>query len=458
MKNKKRVLPILALTLLGGGLVTTDVFAANPYGIEYSGGTELGTSNLTGNADLIDGLTQIVSDSEPIKESSSSRWANAYHLYGEECRASKYIRVSPSKTIDAGEDISFEMTRGQYLEKVNLKKVTLEGFGVDVFGNKDLAISVDLTGKDSLAAGRTLYSDSACKSEIGDLFDINGSGDFKNRRVFIETVIDLQRNNKALASDEVYFALTDVDFGQSYKILNSDNLLNKSNMFVKDVSTIQPKEGDSRNMFVSSGNYIYSQRTEEGVPFDIESGSNIYIKMNSNTLKDGLNIVFGYANNAASGVQFYGKQYEVKYISDNNGAISGIKNEDVLSGGNPTGSSTTPKEGYVLSYWVPDVDVKLIDGTVIKAGEKMTAEQVKNVVVTQNITFEAIHETIPVDPEEENPEIIEPAATVAAPETGAATGETNAVAITVSVMGVLAVALFARLAPRMFHKKMDFKK
>lgn len=168
-------------------------------------------------------------------------------------------------------------------------------------------------------------------------------------------------------------------------------------------------------------------------------------------MRNSLNVVFGFVNPAASGIHFYGKEYEIQYVSDNNGATK-LKKESIISGDNPTGTLTTPNEGFVFSHWVSDVDVKLTDGTTIVAGERMTPEQVKSVVVTQDVTFTAIHETSPVATDDSGE------SSIAVPDTEAATGETNAVAITVSVMGVLAVALFARFAPRMLHKKMDFKK
>ena len=76
----------------------------------------------------------------------------------------------------------------------------------------------------------------------------------------------------------------------------------------------------------------------------------------------------------------------------------------------------------------------LEDGTKIKVGETMTPEQVKKVVVTEELTFTAIHKTKSVIP---------------VPNTGASTEELNAekvampigIALTVIVIGLVISAI-----------------
>ena len=87
------------------------------------------------------------------------------------------------------------------------------------------------------------------------------------------------------------------------------------------------------------------------------------------------------------------------------------------------------------------MDVFLEDGTLIRAGDPITSEQIKTVVVDRDIKFTAIFE---ID--------------VAVPNTGASTSETNAVAITFSVFGILLGALLIRSLPRLIHRKIEFNK
>ena len=450
MKKTKGFLPVLALSLLGGGLLTTNTFAANPYGIEYDGGAELGTSNVTVDPEMLNELTELVSDKSIVTSSESDRWGDAYYSNSGECRKSKYIKVSPNNPIREDEEVAYGMLRLVFNAGVYIKKVSFEGFSESDFNGKYIAINIDQTGHETLGVGRALYSDEACQNKIQDVFEISG----KDRRVFVETEIKFNQMSGHDASGQLYFGLADIDSGQSYKVLDQDNLLSKNTMFVKDASALQPKTGTLKNMFVENGNYIYSPISSDGEMIDIESGADVFAKVKPEVLNEGLNIVFGFAKPEASGIKLYGKTHEVKYATDGNGVITlGWTSEPVLSEGNPSGATSTPGEGFVFSHWASDVDVKLTDGTTIRAGERMTPEQVKSVVVTQDVTFTAIHEGTPVVVGQN-----EETSDIAVPDTGAATGETNAVAITVSVMGVLAVALLARLAPRMFHKKMDFKK
>lgn len=83
---------------------------------------------------------------------------------------------------------------------------------------------------------------------------------------------------------------------------------------------------------------------------------------------------------------------KVTYVSDENGDITGEDNETLNSGDNPSGTTEESSKGYVFSHWIADKDVTLTDGTVIKAGEPITNEQIKEVVVDSDIKFTAIHE------------------------------------------------------------------
>ena len=64
-------------------------------------------------------------------------------------------------------------------------------------------------------------------------------------------------------------------------------------------------------------------------------------------------------------------------------------NEEVELKSNPKGTETKANEGYKFSHWTADKNIKLSDGTEIKAGEEITEEQLKQAVITEPLTFKA---------------------------------------------------------------------
>ena len=96
----------------------------------------------------------------------------------------------------------------------------------------------------------------------------------------------------------------------------------------------------------------------------------------------------------------------------------------------------------------------LSDGAVIKAGEKLTAKQVKQVVVNEDITFKAIHEKLPEKPADDIP--------VTTPDTGVSTMELGVEQIKVSILwlflAAVAVTTTVAATSRLTHKKVGFKK
>ena len=83
--------------------------------------------------------------------------------------------------------------------------------------------------------------------------------------------------------------------------------------------------------------------------------------------------------------------FGITYESDENGALTGIAEESKVFNENPTGSSSLANEDYFFLGWMADVDVTLTDGKVIKAGNIITDEQLKTIVVDDDIVFTAIH-------------------------------------------------------------------
>lgn len=84
-------------------------------------------------------------------------------------------------------------------------------------------------------------------------------------------------------------------------------------------------------------------------------------------------------------------KYKINYVSDNNGKITGITTEDIASGGSPSGTTWDINSGYKHLKWAADVDVELSDGRVILAGDDLTMNDIKKVVVNNNITFTTYH-------------------------------------------------------------------
>ena len=133
----------------------------------------------------------------------------------------------------------------------------------------------------------------------------------------------------------------------------------------------------------------------------------------------------------------------VKYESDDYGEITGIENENVDPYKNPSGSEQSPDDGYILSHWIADKDVTLEDGTVIKAGDPILTEQIKQVIVDQDITFTAIH--------------VAKGTPVATPNTGTVSKGIDAAQIaSVSIIGLILIGLFAKYLPRFMRKKVKF--
>ncbi|KGF06860.1 hypothetical protein HMPREF1633_16155, partial [Tissierellia bacterium S5-A11] len=85
----------------------------------------------------------------------------------------------------------------------------------------------------------------------------------------------------------------------------------------------------------------------------------------------------------------------INYTTDGNGQVkegeSFVDNtkEEVELKANPKGTGTKANEGYKFSHWTADKNIKLSDGTEIKAGEKITEEQLKQAVITEPLTFTA---------------------------------------------------------------------
>ena len=394
MKKTKRA-SILASSLMMATLCGVNVFAVGSnYGIVYSGGQDLGESNVTINSGLIEKLTPLIKKGESAITSTpnqSSKWQRAY-ISGnrvDTCYNYYYFTVSEDHPITASDGLGFTVTSDQYKADVTITAVNAE--------NLDGATTaVGIVPEHSFVYGGWEVKEAGCETPREGLTKISAQN--SDNKIFVDMNIKLYRKgeNTVLKSNQLYFGITDIDVAQSFKILNSGNELSKNNMFAKNAADLQPDPAEStlKNKYVADGNYIYSEYEKGGNPYTINSPelSNIYVKLNESTQQEGLNVVFGFASAAGSGLEYYAEQYVVTYDSDDYGRITGIANEDVIAGEKPSGTTQQPNEGYADKRWTADVDVTLTNGTVIRHGETLTAAQIKQVVVNQNITFMVYHE------------------------------------------------------------------
>lgn len=454
----------MSLALLGTALCPTSVFASDGnYDITYSGGVQLGQSGtMQFRGDLNDSTlkpvvpvhaTDFSNIDVKVEYANDSAWKTGY-LYDEDygCRKYRYLEVSgdsqPNQkvTVSAKDRATDTVT---YSADITIAKITTEEFG------QGFKTSVGFTGGTSaLYAGGDVYSkcvtkdDKTLDTENSTKADVDGlyPGKTGSGKVFVETKIDLHANGggKLLTSDARYVTITDIDEGQSYKILNADNLITKDTLFAINASDLQPTSGSLHNMFNTEHNYIYSQyQTTSPTTFNTTK-SNVYVRLENSTVKNGLELVLGFTHGAASGIGFYARQYKVNYTAGEGGSVD-PSSEDVPSGNNPAGSTQTPADGYEFDHWTADKDVTLNDGTIIKAGEKITEEQIKNIIVHDNINFTAHYSKVEATPK--------------FPNTGSSTKEIDAAGIaTISIAAVLGLALFIRALPRITHKKIGFKR
>lgn len=448
--HKKQKLIGAAITVAYLSSFGTSVFADNPYGIVYSGGEPLSESNVNIDPTLIDGLQPLIKDSSSntVVFEDASKWQTVYDIIDGQCTLSnyKYVGISRNNSINKNSGLNYTIHGGDYDLKVELDGVYIEGYDDVLQDNQVLALAVHSRSGAIATTSRDYYLDSTCTNKVSNLVPIHGAS---GGHIYFQVNLKPYRkgSNEVFAPEGLYLGITDIDAAQSYKILNDENKLSPSNMYASSAESIQPQDSTQRNMYLASGNYIYSPYEPA---FDIPSGANLYVSVKPEVQKDGLDLVFGFTGGAASGLEYYAKQFTVTYDSDDNGSITGIKEEKVVAGDVPSGSESEPKEGYELDYWVADKDVTLKDGTTIEAGEELTLEQLKEVIVNQDIKFTAIHKII--EPEEESSDI-------KVPDTGSSTDNGSGLEqTTIYILGSLMVIPLSYIVALLCRKKVNFDK
>ena len=411
MKYRKTKIMSLGLAVVGSMALAggQSVFADYPYGIDYSGGGHLENYVQT-DPDLSDLEKLIYASEDELQVRVSGDWKEGWRKVSSgstyRCVPIHYLKVTGTTNYSDTYIDEIKMnnsgstpTYGRYIERIGIEGVTFDGVPALASGQGIAVVAESQSA--GIATMAPVYTDSTCntaisdiKTDFSDVYDARG-------KIYVKTRIQLFQNNngeagRVFSSDKLYFGLRDIDRAQSYKILNSDNLLSRENMFTLDPSKLQPENAAQDgvyNMFNPDGNYIYNAYP----PALNGDGGNIYVKITEAAQRDGLEIVFGFAVDAGSQTMFYGKMYEVTYKSDSHGSITGINNEDMLSGENPSGTSEEAASHYEYDYWVADKDVTLEDGTEITKGTHMTSEQIKKVVVHEDLEFTVYHKTYTIE-------------------------------------------------------------
>lgn len=427
---------VFSIVLLCSQLVAP-AMATNPYSIEYSGGEELGEGNVMFDDDTIDGLGVIIPTQIESTEESGTRvngpWLSGY--FRGDCDKVFYIKVSGQEPID--DNLSFSIWKGQYELDIQIKDVVIDP------ADSEKTFMIGVTPDSSfIYAGYNVYVDDTCQEKDLSVSRIRPS----DGKIFVQTNTKLYKgkDNQVAALNGLYLGITDIDSAQSYKILNDEDQFTANKMYAKSTATLQPIDSSvvARNMFNADENYIYSEYTPRVFNL-VNKENNIYVSLSTATQQNGLDLVFGFASEAGSSVEYYAKQYRITYESDDYGTITGITDEQVISGDTPAGSTEEAKEDYELEKWTCDKDVTLTDGTTIKVGDSITSEQITKVIVSEDLTFTAIH--IANSP--------------SAPDTGYSTKNSdNATIASISTVGVLIGAITIAPLPKFAHKKITFRK
>lgn len=446
MKNRKVKVALAATILTAANAIAAPAFAANPYGIVYTGGQELGEETVTINPTLLGELTSLIdmgADDVEITFSNSNLWKEGYSNNGY-CTPIKYIEVSSGADFSDVKNLYYTVSNRQYTIRVDIASLIKEDLTFSA--ETDWVAAGVLTGnsasakgtpKGSLEIGFPVASDEACGTNVTGSLNIAST----RGAIFLDTKQKLYATsepNTVFSSSELYYGIMDIDAAQAFKILNTGNELTKSNMFAKSAAALQPTTGELKNMYVEEGKYIYGQGS-------IARDSDVFVKLSEATQNEGLNMVYGFASGAGSPISYYAKQYTATYLSDKNGKIKDVESENIIAGKNPFGTTSTPNSGYELDYWTANKGVTLTNGTTIRAGKPITTKQVKQVIVNEDITFTAVHKAI-----EEVP--------IKVPDTGASTQDTNAALIAISVIGIISGAAIIGILPRITHKIRSIKR
>lgn len=474
MNTKRIAILATAVTLIGTQLGATHVFADNSYGMDYTGGELLSNSNVQIEPTLIESLAPLMNVNENVEVSTSSSSAIQTGYLQDyrvgtgaiQCREVKYVTIGKESPITLSDGVSYTLTQGKYAVTVDFKNV--EADTEDDSATYAVGIA---PGTSILFTGYRIYQDNRCRTAVSGISSLS-TRTGTDSKVFVDMIIkvhDKTHLDRPLKLDNLYFGLTDIDRAQSYKILNTNNMLEPSIMYARSAEELQGYDGLYYNMYVADGKYIYSEYDSSG-SLDTNEVSNVYTAINRNTQEEGLNIVLGFATGAYNGIEYFAAPEsipvtaQVTYESDSNGVLNGRDIENVVIESNPSGSSTQPNTGYELDYWTANKNVTLMDGRTITAGSRITSSEVMSIVVREDIVLTAIHKTVAPSGDDKEPSGDESSdgasdeSVPAVPNTGGNTGSISASIATISIIGVFLGTLIIKLLFLFSHKKIDFRK
>ena len=471
----KRITYSLAALAATSTLLTNTVFAQD-FGIKYDGGKNLEDS-ITIDSALVDGLTPLLQSEknqgmQTVVASDDSSWETGYiriNSSPSSCKKVLYHILYPSDDAESVDGLGYSVlgADGNYKAEVDITDIGFDYGNTDNPRPDDKGVTVAIGMNDGWIYGGWAISETKEDCEIlKGREGIWGISWPKGEKLFVETNIKLFKKDskgefKLYESEyPLYFGLLDIDHGQSFMIKNPNNYISASNTFARSKEALRPSESDDdglRNRYVNLNtatnrpSYIYSQYRQnpdedagEKQVIDIKNGSNVYTKLNGTVQEAGLDMIFGFGRVAGSVLDYYVETVVVKYVSDDGGEITGIKEENVIKGEKPSGSISEAKEGYEFKYWTANIDVKLADGATIKAGDKLTAKQILDVIIDEPVTFTAVH-----------------IGSVLTPDTGLFTSESgysNLYTLGATVAVLLMFGVLAKYAHGRVSKSVKFRK
>ena len=382
MKNKLRSIFTLILTIvllcsgLARGLGSTPVFAADDIEIPYSGGSLL-SGNVIIDADRVEHLTTIIwsgSTSGGEMSVTGPVWKDGFDA--ETGQGLKYIDIPAGVTSFSGTAVlshtpSYDMV-------MTIKKAYNTGTVPKTFSIITNGASMGNMGHRYVTGtrgGQALY-------------------EMTRDPVFFSIHIDVFKSGtqERIGIPRLYNNYMDIDNGQSFKCVSEP--FTKSAMYAKSVSDLDSSVSGStlyHNMFVNQ--MIYSQiGNEDPWAFDSADLANIY-HLENKLAVSGTDVVMGFAGPAVSTLSISSERYTASYKSVNGSVAK--SSENVWAELTPSGTSNTPDEHYHFVKWTADKRVTLEDGTKIAAGKTLTIDQIKSVVMTEDVTFTAQNEKDP---------------------------------------------------------------
>lgn len=417
----------LAITV---AVVMGNIFAASNYHMSYSSGQTSGLTDFaTIDADTADSLVPLIKKTNNY-ETIANGWTSGFIKTTTGCHEAKYITVTSSNTYNTENPKTFDLVGDDYIARVTVKDVSVFPKYPKDEGNalgSDKKISIALRpDTNQLSVGYLTYSNNTCTTLVSNVTHLQVKGvntsNNKQAKVFVDLHIQLYKKTDTTtpySADGVYLGVTDFDAAQSFKIKNSNDILQKSNIIAKSRDSYQPSgTGGYVNKLVTddtNGNYLYSEYElkNDGNSKDTDNTNDLlnlenarfFVKIPTSVQSEGLDAVFGFANSAASSIEFYGPaedpdpaKHTVSYTTDGHGQIEGTSSEAVDDGGHPQGRNQIPEIYYQFVCWKANKTVTLTDGSTIEKGACI--EDVTDVVVNENIIFTATYEkTGPDQPE-----------------------------------------------------------